>query len=169
MHQETCLGSPSAPCIQAIIRRSPILQTKKLRPREVTKAWRSTLPSENVNPGPQDSRTPVFHLTWLVGWGRASGGKDKKGKDGFLVINGPPSDDHSFIHKALWSTSHSGRTSGCHHEQRDNGSLWHNGTIHSVSCYGKQYGGHQCSQWKDGVCGGKEELRLGYPQDGIVN
>lgn len=103
MHQETCLVSPSAPGIPAIIRRSPTLQTRKLKPGEVTKAWRSTLPSENVNPGPQDSRTPVFHLAWLAGWGRGSGGKEKEGKNGFLVINGPPSDDHSFSHKALLS------------------------------------------------------------------
>ena len=40
---------------------------------------------------------------------------------------------------------------------------------HGVSCYGKQYGGHQCSQWKDGVCGGKEELRPGHLKDGIIN
>ena len=65
-----------------------------------------------MNPGPQDSRAPVFHLTWLVGWGRGSGGKEKEGKNGFLVINGPPSDDHSFIHKALWSTCYAPATQG---------------------------------------------------------
>jgi len=112
VHQETCLGSPSAPCVQAIIRRSPILQTRKRKPREVTKAQRSMLPRENVNPGPQDARTPVFHLTWLVGWGGCSGGKEKEGKNGFLVINGPPSDDHSIIHKALWSTCYAPATQG---------------------------------------------------------
>ena len=110
MHQETCLDSPSAPCIPAISRRGPILQTRKLEPGEVTEAWRSPLPSENVNPGPQDSRTPAFHLAWLAGWGRGSGGKEKEGKNGFLVINGPPSDDHSFIHKALLSTCYAPAT-----------------------------------------------------------
>ena len=38
-----------------------------------------------------------------------------------------------------------------------------------VKHYGEQYGSCQGFQWKDGACGGREGLRLGYLKDGVVN
>lgn len=150
MHQETCLGSPSAPCIQAIIRRSPILQTRKLRPREVTKAWRSTLPSENVNPGPQDSRTSVSTSHGLLDGRQGQWWERKEGKNGFLVINGPPSDDHSFIHKALWSTST--LRGGPQDATMNKVTMHHFETMgrYTVCRAMENSARRPCSQWKDG-------------------
>lgn len=103
-------GLTKCSCIQAIIRRSPILQTRKLRPREVTKAWRSTLPSENVDPGPQDSQNLSFPPHMACWMGQGQWWERKEGKNGFLVINGPPSDDAHYSQGSV-RHSHSGRTS----------------------------------------------------------